>query len=77
MENTEKIQKITGPKLFFILWAIAVGIMYFVASRPGNPLVLPGDIYSIKGSNKIYIPFGSSFFLAIVLFILAKIIFKV
>ena len=77
MEEAPKVEKLSGSKVFFILWAISFAIMYFLASRPGNPLVLPGDIYTKKGVNNIYIPTGSSLYLAIILFILAKFIFKV
>lgn len=77
MEDTNVVQKLSSGKVFLIIWVISVAIMYFLASKPGNPLVLPGDIYTRKGMNKIYIPLGSSFFLAIIIFVLLKIFVKI
>ncbi|OGM13608.1 hypothetical protein A3A76_03170 [Candidatus Woesebacteria bacterium RIFCSPLOWO2_01_FULL_39_23] len=65
-----------GIKLFFLLWAISAAIAYFQFSKPGNPMVLPGDIYIRKMSKVLYIPTGTSFYLAIVLFIIVKFLFK-
>jgi hypothetical protein len=76
-ETNNVVTKISSGKVFLIIWGISIAIMYFLASRPGNPLVLPGDIYTRKGVNKIYIPLGSSLYLAIVLFILLKIFVKI
>lgn len=77
MNEENVVTKISSGKIFIIIWLISIAIMYFLASRPGNPLVLPGDIYTRKGLNKIYIPIGSSLYLAIVLFILLKIFVKI
>jgi hypothetical protein len=77
MDEGNVVTKLSSGKFFLILWVVSVGIMYFLASKPGNPLVLPGDIYTRKGVNKIYIPLGSSLFLAIILFILLKIFVKI
>jgi len=71
------VTKFSSGKIFLILWLISIGVMYFMSSKPGNPLVLPGDIYTRKGVNKIYIPLGSSLYLAIVLFILLKIFVRI
>jgi len=76
-ETNNVVTKISSGKVFLIIWGISIAIMYFLASRPGNPLVLPGDIYTRKGVNKIYIPLGSSLYLAIILFILLKIFVKI
>lgn len=76
-ETNNVVTKISSGKVFLIVWGISIAIMYFLASRPGNPLVLPGDIYTRKGVNKIYIPLGSSLYLAIILFILLKIFVKI
>ncbi len=76
-ETNNIVTKISSGKVFLIVWGISIAIMYFLASRPGNPLVLPGDIYTRKGVNKIYIPLGSSLYLAIILFILLKIFVKI
>lgn len=76
-ETNIVVTKISSGKVFLIIWGISIAIMYFLASRPGNPLVLPGDIYTRKGVNKIYIPLGSSLYLAIILFILLKIFVKI
>ena len=77
MEEINTVEKISGGKIFLILWAISAAVMYFISSKPGaNPMVLPGDIYTRKGVNKIYIPLGSSLYLAIILYILAKIFLK-
>lgn len=62
-------------KLFFILYILSVAFLYYVAGRAKGPVVLPGDIYRIKGANKIYIPFGSAFFLALILTILVNTLF--
>lgn len=78
MEETNVVvEKLSSGKIFLILWGISIAIMYFLASKPGNPLVLPGDIYTRKGLNTIYIPTGSSLYLAIILFILLKIFVKI
>lgn len=66
----------SGIKLFFLLWAISVAIMYFQFAKPGQPLVLPGDIYTKKTGKTLYIPLGSSFFLAIILRIILKLLLK-
>lgn len=76
-ETNNVVTKISSGKVFLIIWGISIAIMYFIASKPGNPLVLPGDIYTRKGVNKIYIPLGSSLYLAIILFILVKIFVKI
>lgn len=76
-ETNNVVTKISSGKVFLIIWGISIAIMYFLASKPGNPLVLPGDIYTRKGVNKIYIPLGSSLYLAIILFILLKIFVKI
>lgn len=77
MENINSVEKLSSGKIFLLIWAISVGVMYFLSTRPGNPLVLPGDIYTRKGVNKIYIPLGSSLYLAIVIFVLLKIFVKI
>ncbi len=77
MDEVNTVEKLSGFKIFLIFWAISAAIMYFVSSKPGaNPMVLPGDIYTRKGVNKIYIPLGSSLYLAIILYILSKMFFK-
>jgi len=76
-ETNNVVTKISSGKVFLIIWGISIAIMYFLASKPGSPLVLPGDIYTRKGVNKIYIPLGSSLYLAIILFILLKIFVKI
>lgn len=77
MEETNVVEKISSGKIFIILWLVSIAVMYFIASKPGNPLVLPGDIYTRKGLNKIYIPLGSSLYLAIILFVILKIFVKI
>ena len=77
MEDANVVTKLSSGKVFLIIWIISIAIMYFFASKPGTPLVLPGDIYTHRGVNKIYIPLGSSLFLAIILFIILKLIFKI
>lgn len=73
MDEENVVTKLSSGKIFLVIWLISIAVMYFLASKPGNPLVLPGDIYTRKGLNKIYIPLGSSLYLAIVIFILLKI----
>lgn len=77
MDEENVVTKISSGKIFLIIWIISIAVMYFLASKPGNPLVLPGDIYTRKGMNRIYIPLGSSLYLAIILFILLKIFVKI
>jgi Protein of unknown function (DUF2905) len=77
MEEENVVQKLSGGKVFLILWLLSAAVMYFLSTKQGNPLVLPGDIYTRKGVNKIYIPIGSSLYLAIILFIILKIFFKI
>ena len=76
-EEVNVVEKMSGGKIFLLIWFLSIAIMYFLASRPGNPLVLPGDIYTRKGMNKIYLPVGSSLYLAIILYILFKFFFKI
>ena len=77
MQQVNVVDKLSSGKIFLIIWVICVAIMYFLSSRPGNPLIFPGDIYTIKGMNKIYIPLGSSLYLAIIIFVLLKIFVKI
>ncbi len=77
MDEENVVTKLSSGKIFIIIWLISIAVMYFIASKPGNPLVLPGDIYTRKGMNKIYIPIGSSLYLAIIIFILLKIFVKI
>ena len=76
MDEENVVQKLSGGKVFLILWLLSVAIMYFLSTRQGNPMVLPGDIYTRKGVNRIYIPIGSSLYLAIILFIILRIFIK-
>ena len=69
--------ELSGFKLFLLLWAISIGIAFFQFSKPGNPLVLPGDIYTKKTGRTIYIPTGTSLYIAIILYIIIKLIFKI
>lgn len=57
-------------KAFFLIYIIAIGSMFYLSSKGSGPIVLPGDIYFRKGTKMIYFPLGSSFFLALILFIL-------
>lgn len=57
-------------KVFLLLYVISIGGMFYVSTRLSGPVVLPGDIYFIRGSRKFYFPLGSSLILAIILFIL-------
>ena len=77
MEEVNTVAKLSSGKIFLMVWAISIAVMYFLSTKPGNPLVLPGDIYTRKGVNKIYIPLGSSLYLAIVIFVLLKIFVKI
>jgi len=77
MEENNIVTK-PGPfQVFIVIWIISIAAMYLLSSKQGNPLVLPGDIYTRKGLNKIYIPLGSSIYLAIILFIILKIFIKI
>ena len=64
----------SGVKIFFILWGISIAGMYYMFTRSGGPLVLPGDIYIKKGDKTIYFPIGSSFFIAIVLYVVLSLL---
>ncbi len=76
MEENNIVTKPGAFQVFLIIWIISIAAMYFLSSKQGNPLVLPGDIYTRKGLNKIYIPLGSSIYLAIILFIILKLFVK-
>jgi hypothetical protein len=59
-------------KAFFLIYVIAIAAMYYLNYRSGRPIVIPGDIYFRRGQRMIYFPLGSSFVLALVLFLLFK-----
>jgi hypothetical protein len=63
-----------GFKVFLLLYIISIAVMYFLFSRGGNPPVLPGDLYIVKGSKRIYIPFGGSLILTIILYVIFTLI---
>ncbi|OGM61390.1 hypothetical protein A2955_00320 [Candidatus Woesebacteria bacterium RIFCSPLOWO2_01_FULL_37_19] len=57
-------------KLFFLLYVVVVAIIYSMARRTGPPWMLPGDFYRVHGPNRIYLPFGTSLIINIILFII-------
>jgi hypothetical protein len=59
-------------KFFGILYFLAAAFMYYLSQRGGQPPIIPGDIYIKKGPRTIYIPTGSSFIIAAILFLLLR-----
>lgn len=51
-----------------ILYLISFGAMYYLSGRAKGPIVLPGDIYYVKGGRKTYIPTGGAAILTVVAF---------
>lgn len=62
-------------RIFFLLWFVSAGVMYFLHYKGNQSMVFPGDIYFKKGPRELYIPIGSSLFLAIFLFIILRMLF--
>ena len=58
--------------IFFSLYFISFGAMYYLSYRAKGPMVVPGDIYKNKGGRVVYIPTGGALILAILLFVLLK-----
>lgn len=64
-----------GFKVFFLLYIISVAVMYFLYTKGGsNPPVLPGDFYIRKGAKRVYLPFGGSLIITIILYVILTII---
>ncbi len=61
-------------QIFLLLYVVSIGIMYVVYNKGGkgggNSPMAPGDFYRVIGSKRIYIPFGSSLIITIILYIL-------
>jgi len=66
-EEVNVVEKMSGGKIFLLIWFLSIAVMYFLASRPGNPLVLPGDIYIQKEGFTLYFPIVSSILISIIL----------
>lgn len=59
-------------RTFFLIYVIAIAAMLVASSRLSGPIVFPGDIYFRRGGRTFYFPLGSSFVLALVLFLLFR-----
>jgi hypothetical protein len=64
-------------KLILILYFISFAFMYYLTYKKTMPPVLPGDVYIRNSARRIYIPSGSSFYLAIILYLLLKTFAKI
>lgn len=57
-------------KILILLYILSLGAMYYLSTRAGGePPLLPGDIYKIRGPRKIYFPLGSALILTILLYL--------
>ena len=62
-------------KILGLFYLLAFGGMYYLSSR-GKPIVLPGDIYKVKGNGGyLYLPIGSALYVAIILVLIFKTVF--
>lgn len=59
-------------KAFFLIYVIAIAAMLVASSRLNGPVIFPGDIYFRRGGRTFYFPLGSSFVLALLLFLLFR-----
>lgn len=57
-------------KLFLTLYFISVAFIYALQSRRFSPIIVPGDIYIVKGQKRVYIPLGLSFIMTLVIFLI-------
>ncbi|OGM19814.1 hypothetical protein A2686_04050 [Candidatus Woesebacteria bacterium RIFCSPHIGHO2_01_FULL_38_10] len=63
------MNEMTSLKFFVLLYLVSLVLIYVLNQKTGVPLVLPGDIYKVKGTRRIYIPLATSFTLALILFL--------
>ena len=56
-------------KIIGLLYVLSAGIMYFLAQRGAQPIVLPGDIYKKRGGRVVYVPTGGALVLTIILYV--------
>ncbi len=52
-------------KTFLLVYAVSFAARYYMYYRKGSAVVLPGDYYIVKAPKRIFIPFGSAFFMAV------------
>ncbi len=67
----------TTIKVFFLVYIIAVAFMLYFHHKNKQAFIFYGDLYINKGGREVYIPFGSSFFLTLLLFLLGFIAKKI
>ncbi|MGD8744491.1 MAG: hypothetical protein PVJ52_02765 [Candidatus Woesebacteria bacterium] len=59
-------------KLFLLLLVVSTGAMYLLYYTMNGKFMMPGDYYTIKGSKRIYIPFGGVLIFTILAFVILK-----
>lgn len=57
--------------LFVVIYFCVMVLVYVYTRKTGVPFMLPGDIYIHKGTNRIYIPIGTSLIISAIIFLIA------
>lgn len=55
-------------KAFLLIYFISIGFIYALQRKLSSPIIIPGDLYIKKPTRSLYIPFGSSIVVTIVIF---------
>ncbi len=62
-------------KSLILFYIISLGAMYYLYYKnPGDPPLLPGDIYKIKANRRYYFPLASSLLLTAILYFVFRFI---
>ncbi|OGM18767.1 hypothetical protein A2685_00450 [Candidatus Woesebacteria bacterium RIFCSPHIGHO2_01_FULL_37_10] len=62
-------------RIFFLLLVLTFGGIYALTRGGKTPITLPGDLLIIKANRRIYIPFGSTLLITIILFLILRSLF--
>jgi hypothetical protein len=60
----------TAIGFFALIYFTVMAFVYALSRKAGVPLVLPGDVYISNGTNKVYIPLGTTFIITLILFLI-------
>ncbi|OGM12422.1 hypothetical protein A2Z22_04585 [Candidatus Woesebacteria bacterium RBG_16_34_12] len=70
LKNLKGFEPVALLKGFFLLVAFSVALSYIIFFFTNGKYVMPGDLYKIRAPRRIYIPFGSSLIITIIIFVI-------
>jgi hypothetical protein len=59
-------------KAFLLIYFISIGFVYALQRKLSSPIIVPGDLYIRKPTRSLYIPFGSSIVITVIIFLIFR-----